>query len=178
MVAEIERRFLPATRDLSFLEGIEGIPIVQGYLHNEGMTSRVRIAGDNAFLTFKGKSQGKKLKVKNKSKSKAVKCRAKPEFEYPIPMDDALELIEEHTIGKLVIKTRYPVPVGEHIWEVDVFHGHLQGLVICEVELTSLKEEFEVPAWAGMEITGIKQYSNRNLSREDRAPLILLAQAA
>lgn len=162
MAIEIERKFLLATQDLSFLADYVGTPIVQGYLHSEGMTSRVRIAGAAAYLTLKGKAKGLK----------------RPEFEYPIPMADAKELLQAHAISRLVTKTRYCIPVGHHVWEVDVFSGHLQGLVIAEIELSSEMEEFDRPAWLGLEVTGNKAFTNKNLAQAKRAPLVEVLQAA
>lgn len=162
MAKEIERKYLLATQDLSFLKDYIGVPIVQGYLHESGMTSRVRIAGDQAFLTLKGKAQG----------------LSKDEYEYPIPMADAREMLEKHTVGRLVTKTRYSIPAGPHIWEVDVFSGHLSGLIVAEIELTAESELFDAPQWVGQEVSHNKAFKNKKLALAARAPLTLVSRAA
>lgn len=162
MAIEIERKFLLATQDLAFLTDYVGTPIVQGYLHDEGMTSRVRIAGDTAYLTLKGKARG----------------LARPEFEYPIPLADAKELLSNHVVGRLITKTRYRIPAGRHIWEVDVFSGHLKGLVVAEIELTNETEKFRKPRWVGIEVTKNKAFTNKSLAMGKRIPLVPVAQAA
>lgn len=162
MAIEIERKFLLSTQDLGFLSGFTGTPIVQGYLHSEGMTSRVRIAGASAFLTLKGKAKGLQ----------------RPEFEYPIPMGDAKELLQAHAVSRLVTKTRYCIPVSRHVWEVDVFSGHLKGLVVAEIELSSKFETFDKPDWVGLEVTKNKAFTNKNLAQAKRPPLVEVLQAA
>lgn len=163
MAKEIERKFLLSTADLSFLKAYPGTTIVQGYLHESGMTSRVRIAGDEAFLTLKGKAQG----------------LVRDEYEYPIPRADAEEILMKHAIGKLIYKTRYAIPAGAHTWEVDVFEGDLKGLVIAEIELAGAAEAFQKPRWVGTEVSHDKAYTNKNLAHAKRKPLtIAVPQAA
>jgi adenylate cyclase len=163
MAKEIERKFLLATTDLSFLKAFPATTIVQGYLHESGMTSRVRIAGDQAFLTLKGKADG----------------LVRDEYEYPIPRTDAEEILMKHAIGKLIYKTRYAIPAGAHTWEVDVFEGDLKGLVIAEIELAKANDEFDMPSWVGAEVSHNKAYTNKNLAHAKRKPLaIAIPQAA
>lgn len=162
MAKEIERKFLLSTTDLRFLAAYPSTPITQGYLHGSGMTSRVRIAGDQAFLTLKGKAQDLE----------------RDEWEYPIPLDDAKDMLDKHALGMLVHKMRYRVPVGAHVWEVDVFGGHMDGLVVAEVELSSANEAFVKPSWAGKEVTYEKGFSNKSMALRPRKPLTLVKRAA
>ncbi len=176
MAAEIERRFALKSNDLSFLDDIVGTPIIQGYLHEDGMTSRIRIAGDIGYLTLKRKvSALAKAKSKPKNRKRGF---ARKEFEYSIPLADAKDLLLNHTVGRLVTKTRFRIPYAGNIWEVDVFSGFLKGLVIAEIELEGEKQKFRKPDWVGAELTGIKELSNKNLSRAKKAPLLTTLLAA
>lgn len=141
---EIERKFLVDPKCQEF-KTVEGIRIVQGYIPGS-MTTRVRIYGDAAYLTLKGPKSG-------------ASC---DEFEYPIPMEDAIEL-DKYCETK-ISKTRYKVPFGKLVIEVDVFDGHNSGLVIAEVELPTEDTKFEIPYWFGKEVTEDHNYSNFRLA--------------
>jgi adenylate cyclase len=145
MGIEIERKFL--VRDRSVLERSTGIPYRQGYLSRDPeRTVRVRLAGDRAFVTIKGRSEG----------------ASRAEFEYPIPVADAdplLALCE----GALIDKTRHRIQAGSLTWEVDVFHGANDGLVVAEVELDSPDQPVDIPEWVGDEVTSDPRYVNANL---------------
>jgi adenylate cyclase len=149
MAIEIERRFL--VRDRAVIAGASGTPIVQGYLaKNSGeMSTRVRIADERAWITLKAPRVG----------------MVREEFEYPIPVSDARSLIASHCAGGIIRKTRYRVPHGTHVFEVDVFEQALTGLVIAELELATVTETVAVPAWLGCEITGDYRYGNRALAQ-------------
>jgi len=132
MATEIERKFLVA--DTVFLKTQRGVELRQGYLARTGVaTVRVRIAGDEAFLTIKGPVSG----------------ISRTEYEYRIPVVDASEMLLAQCSGGRIEKTRYHVRVGSHDWDVDVFHGDNHGLVLAEVELAAEDEKFERPAWLG-----------------------------
>ncbi len=154
MPKEIERKYL-VLQDLDFLNGQPFQTIVQGYLHEKGMTSRVRIVNDEqAVLTLKGPKRG----------------LSRDEYEYPIPLQDARELMDycgDHTL----CKTRHEVMVGKHCWPVDVYQGSLEGLATAEIELEFEEEKFAKPLWLGPEVSDDKAYSNKNLARSKRAPL-------
>ena len=125
--------------------------IIQAYICAEqGRTVRVRISGDEAFLTIKGPSDGK--------------LWSRYEFEQKIPPADAEELIKLRVTG-IIDKVRHYVPRGEHVWEVDVFRGDNEGLVIAEIELASEDETFGKPSWIGEEVTADRRYYNSMLSR-------------
>lgn len=148
MGTEIERKFL--VRGESWREDVtEHRRIAQGYIaHTDNATVRVRVAGQRATLTLKGTSHG----------------ISRSEFEYEIPVDDGLRMLAELTSGPVIDKVRHLVPVGGHTWEVDVFAGDNDGLVMAEVELHSAEEEFELPAWAGTEVSNDDRFYNVNLA--------------
>lgn len=154
MGLEIERKFL--VKDDSWRDQVEyQAPIVQGYLANDTRLSvRVRKhpapghAGDVAFLTIKSATVG----------------LSRSEYEYPIPPQDAIGMLTELAIAPLIEKTRYFVRVGAHLWEIDVFDGANSGLVVAEIELAAEDEPFEMPSWAGREVSGDARYYNVNLA--------------
>ncbi|MCB9525553.1 MAG: CYTH domain-containing protein [Myxococcales bacterium] len=149
MATEIERKFLVAS-DAWRAAADGGTPYLQGYLASGGgATVRVRMAGKQGKLTIKGKTQG----------------IARAEFEYTIPAADAEVMLRTLCRGQLVEKTRYRVPVGAHVWEVDVFVGANLGLVLAEVELGAEDEAFERPPWAGREVSDDPRYFNAYLAR-------------
>ena len=146
MAKEIERKFLI---DISGVESIgSGSRIKQGYISTTDNTAvRVRVSGVVAYLTLKGENQG----------------ATRPEFEYEIPIEDANEIIKELCSGPIIDKTRYLVEYGSHTWEIDVFHGDNDGLIVAEVELESETEEVDLPKWVINEVTGEVKYYNTSL---------------
>ncbi|TDM08408.1 MAG: adenylate cyclase [Ideonella sp. MAG2] len=145
MALEIERKFLVVGE--AWRQGT-GVRYAQGYLNRDKQrTVRVRVAGEAAFLTIKGLTQG----------------ATRAEFEYPLPMADALALLPLCE-GPLIEKTRYVLRVGGTTWEVDEFHGDNAPLVVAEVELPSEDAAFERPDWLGDEVTHDVRYFNANLS--------------
>lgn len=147
MAIEIERKFLVKG---SFKHlAVKEIRIVQAYLSVEPeRIIRIRIAGHKAVFTIKSESPAGSL--------------SRPEWEYELPVSDALELMKICIKGK-IDKTRYYVPSGKHTFEVDVFHDRNEGLIIAEIELSSESEMFEKPEWLGEEVTGDPDYYNVNL---------------
>jgi adenylate cyclase len=145
---ETERKFLVNKHIWDRIPKPEGVCISQGYLCADGEKSvRVRAAGDRGFLTIKLGQEG----------------LSRPEYEYPIQMEEALELIG--ACGQAVVeKVRFRIPAGSHVWEVDEFHGASEGLLMAEIELTDPGEEFECPEWLGPEVTGDQRYYNACLS--------------
>jgi len=145
---EIERKFL--VRDDSWREGAVGVTVLQGYLTTaRECTVRVRVAGGRAWLTVKGPARG----------------LTRPEFEYGIPVEDAEAMLKELSVAPPVEKTRYRVPFGGLVWEVDVFHGANEGLVLAEVELEHEEQEPPLPPWVGEEVTHDPRYLNASLAR-------------
>ena len=146
MGLEIERKFLVTGTAWRVLAA--GVLTRQGYLSSAAeRTVRVRIAGDQGFLTVKGKSRG----------------LSRAEFEYAIPVEDAAAMLDGLCEKPLIEKTRYLVPFGAHTWEVDEFHGANAGLVVAEVELASADDEPALPPWVGREVSLDPRYFNANL---------------
>lgn len=146
MGVEIERKFLLASDAWRGL----GQPVLlrQGYLSsNPDRTVRVRIAGGAGSITIKGRSLG----------------ATRAEWEYPIPLEDAADLLERLCEQPLVEKYRHRIGVGSHVWEVDEFLGVNQGLVVAEIELASETEAFDKPDWVGQEVTHDRRYFNSSL---------------
>lgn len=144
---EIERKFTIDKLKWDKLEKPEPILIAQSYLSTTPeSTVRIRLKGEKAYLTIKGQTKG----------------ITRPEFEYPIPVEDALEMMKTLT-SKTLTKKRYEMPFGNHIWEVDVFEGKLEGLIIAEIELKSENEFFQQPDWVLEDVSADPQYYNSKL---------------
>jgi len=146
---EIERKFLVLSDAFKAAATTQN-RIVQGYLNSDPeRTVRVRIKGNKGFLTIKGKGN--------------ASGTTRLEWEKEIPVSDAellLPLCEKGMIDKI----RYEVPVGKHVYEVDVFSGDNDGLIVAEIELNTEEELFEKPSWLGKEVTGEERYYNAFLS--------------
>lgn len=146
MAREIERKFLVDPGRLGALA--DGVEILQGFIETRDLTVvRVRIAGGDAWLTLKGKNTG------------AVRT----EFEYPIPVSDARQILSELCGERVIVKTRYLRQFAGHTWEIDVFAGDNAGLSVAEVELKSEDENLLLPDWVGLEVTEDPRYYNVNL---------------
>lgn len=149
-MVEIERKFL-VTSNAFKSDALRKNHIAQGYLSSEPeRTVRVRIKGEKGFLTIKGKSSETGI--------------SRFEWEKEIPINEAKELLLLCEKGAIE-KTRYEIQVGQHLFEVDEFHGENEGLIIAEVELQSESEIFEKPLWLGQEVTQDPRYYNSYLSK-------------
>lgn len=148
---EIERKFLVA--DSSYRTQAESSSrIRQGYICSaRGRTVRVRIRDEKGFLTIKGPSDEAGL--------------SRYEWERELPLNEAEELFRLCEPG-MIDKVRYLVPCGNHVFEVDEFHGENEGLVVAEVELRDVSEPFETPSFLGEEVTGQVKYYNSFLMKE------------
>lgn len=121
--------------------------ILQGYLSRaNGITVRVRVKGEQGYLTIKGPSSG----------------ASREEFEYAIPKADALKLLQLYC-PVYIEKTRHEVAFAGKKWEVDVFGGANAGLIVAEIELDHEEEPYEKPEWVTVEVTLDKRYSNAAL---------------
>ena len=149
MGLEVERKFL--VRDESWRADVTSATrIVQGYVaQTPTATVRIRVRGDRGYITIKGASVG----------------IGRSEFEYEIPVADALAMLDELAQGPVIDKVRHLVTVGAHVWEVDVFSGENAPLVMAEVELAGADEDFVRPDWAGAEVSDDARYFNVNLAR-------------
>ncbi|MGB8702316.1 MAG: CYTH domain-containing protein [Thermosynechococcaceae cyanobacterium] len=147
MGIEIERKFL--VKSEAWRSQGQGTRYCQGYIaKTTDANVRVRIAGELGFLTLKGKAQH----------------YTRPEFEYPIPVADAREMLALWCHPHVVEKIRYRIPIGGHVWEVDEFLGDNQGLVLAEVELRDPDEAIVFPDWLGVEVSHQSQYYNSSLA--------------
>lgn len=146
---ETERKFL--VRDNSFIEeAFDAKHIMQGYICADAARSvRVRIRGEEGFLTIKSASNERGW--------------SRYEFEQPIALNEAEELMKLCLPGR-IDKVRYYVKAARHTWEVDVFHGANEGLVVAEIELESEAETFELPPWIEKEVSGDAKYYNSMLA--------------
>ena len=148
MGLEIERKFL--VRGAAWKALGAGVPMRQGYLSiDPERVVRVRVEGDEATLTIKGRSVG----------------AVRGEWEYPIPKSDAQALLTQLALRPLIEKSRYRIPYQGMTWEVDEFYGDNAGLVVAEIELIAEDQAFEKPDWIGEEVTLDARYFNANLLR-------------
>lgn len=148
MGIEIERKFLIDRR--IWRPTGTGTLIRQGYLSAaRERVVRVRLAGLRAFLTIKGLTDEHITRL---------------EFEYPIPVEDAAMLLDRVCERPLLEKTRHEEKIGSHVWEIDVFHGDNDGLIVAEIELDDPHESFGRPDWLGAEVSDDPRYLNVNLA--------------
>jgi adenylate cyclase len=146
MGREIERKFLVKS-NVYKRHGSCSFHL-QGYLNTDmERVVRVRIIGEEAWLTIKGTSTG----------------YTRPEFEYEIPLDDAQFMIREICEQPYIEKHRCTIEYEGFTWEVDDFHGENEGLIVAEIELDYEAQEFPKPDWLGEEVTGDSRYYNANL---------------
>ena len=147
---EIERKFLVLSEAFK-KEATKKTRIVQGFLNtHKERTVRVRIKGEQAFLTVKGISSSNGL--------------SRFEWEQEIAVKDAEKLLKLCEKG-IIDKIRYEIEAGNHIFEVDEFFGDNEGLIVAEVELKDENDSFEKPLWLGKEVTGDMRYYNSQLSK-------------
>ena len=146
MAKEIERKFLVDKDMLASIKPDKSYNIRQGYLLSTAKkVVRVRLTTYDAFITIKGANKG----------------AIRPEFEYSIPKDDALEML--NMCEGFIEKTRLEIEYKGHLWEVDFFGGTNDGLIVAEIELKSEDELFFKPDWVKSEVTDDKKYYNNNL---------------
>ncbi|MCU7935113.1 MAG: CYTH domain-containing protein [Candidatus Thiodiazotropha sp. (ex Dulcina madagascariensis)] len=147
MPLEIERKYL-VINDNWKEHVVSQVAIKQGYLATTPKASiRVRLAGEEANLNIKSRTVG----------------LSRSEYEYPILLEDAQEMLDNLVAGAAIDKVRYKVRCGDHLWDLDVFHGANRGLLVAEVELSSEAETFQMPDWAGEEVSTDTRYYNASL---------------
>lgn len=150
MALEIERKYLVYSDRYKSIASKQ-FRITQGYLSsNPERTVRIRIKGDNAYITIKGIANSSGL--------------TRFEWEKEIPIAEAEELLALCEPGA-IDKTRFEVRWGLHTIEIDEFYGDNQGLTVAEVELASEDDLFEKPDWLVKEVTGDHRYYNSELSK-------------
>lgn len=147
MAEEIERKYL--VKNKSYQALAEGEIYRQGYIsRTHGKVVRIRTAGSLAYLTVKAATESAVTRL---------------EYEYLIPITDAQEMLANLCEKPIIEKTRYKIPIGCDIWEVDEFHGENEGLTIAEIEIPSEDYAINLPTWIGEEVTNDPRYINANL---------------
>jgi CYTH domain-containing protein/CHAD domain-containing protein len=144
---EIERKYL--VQSTSWRQQVQAsTPLRQGYLSTAPERSvRIRQEGGHAVITIKGEQKG----------------QTRAEFEYPIPLEDANELLQTLCIQPLISKTRHKLQVGSLTWTIDEFDGDNQPLILAEVETPDEQPPIALPDWVGKEVTDDLRYANINL---------------
>ncbi|AFY64838.1 CYTH domain-containing protein [Geitlerinema sp. PCC 7407] len=146
MPKEIERKFL--VKNDAWRAIAVGVPYCQGYLSCDvGATVRVRRVGDRGYLTVKGPTQG------------VIRL----EYEYPIPVAEAEEMLQRLCLRPLIEKVRHKVVLDGVVWEIDEFGGENAGLIVAEVELVTEDHPLTLPEWIGEEVSHDPRYFNANL---------------
>ncbi len=149
MALEIEHKFL--VLDDSWKKMVtESFEYKQGYLSSDNRRSiRVRTSNTKAWINIKSATIGTQ----------------RHEYEYEIPLQDGIEILLTLCQKPLIEKTRYLIPYQEHVWELDVFTGDNEGLIVAEIELSRKGEGFAKPDWVGQEVSSDLRYYNNNLCK-------------
>lgn len=143
---EIEYKFLVTSDE--WKKNAEGVFYRQGYLSIDNKrTVRIRLEGKISKFTIKGEKTGPSGK----------------EFEYEIPFEDAVYILENLCIRPLIEKKRYKIKFETFTWDVDEFFNENEGLVLAEIELLNVDQKFNKPGWIGENVTGDPKYKNANL---------------
>jgi adenylate cyclase len=147
MGLEIEHKFLLKNND--WKQHIrESLDYKQGYLSSDKKRSiRVRLSNDKAWLNIKSATIG----------------TSRQEYEYEIPLDEGQEILDSLCIKPIIEKTRHFIPYQQHLWEIDVFCGDNEGLIVAEIELSKVGEVFDRPSWLGEEVSDDLKYYNNSL---------------
>jgi CYTH domain-containing protein len=148
MAKEIERKFLVRGED--WRHGSIFEHCCQGYLvSNSNCTVRIRILGERAYVTIKGKTEG----------------ITRPEYEYEIPFGDAEEMLNCLCIHPLIVKRRFTTWFYGNKWQIDEFLQDNKGLILAEIELKSENQQIHLPPWVGDEVSHDPRYYNINLTK-------------
>jgi adenylate cyclase len=146
MAIEIERKFLVINDE--YKSGAKGTYYRQGYISIDNRrVVRIRVAGKKAFLAFKS----------------LISERSRSEYEYKIPVHDALELLDKLCLEPVIEKIRYEINYDNDRWIVDEFLAENAGLVVAEIELENENQKFSKPSWLGKEVSSDPRYLNANL---------------
>jgi len=147
MPIEIEHKFLLTNDD--WQQNIsKSIRYKQGYLVSDNKRSiRIRTSDNKAWLNIKSATIG----------------TYRQEYEYEIPFNEGVEILDTLCEKPIIEKTRHFVTYKQHLWEIDVFEGDNLGLIVAEIELSKIGEKFHRPSWAGEEVTDDLRYYNNSL---------------
>ena len=115
--------------------------------NNKGNKARVRIADDVATIALKSRRRG----------------QVRTEFEYAIPYSDAEEMLRTMCGGNVLDKVRHFVSYAGNTWQIDVYEGLLEGVVLAEIELTDANQKLTLPDWIGEEVTADPRYRKVNM---------------
>ncbi len=154
MATEIERKFLVHKElFMQFLQTNHGevrkIEVEQGYIMEDGSKNlRVRRTDRGCFLTLKGK----------------ISDMSRLEYEFEVSEEIASELLRTMVARPPIKKVRYLIPAGRFTWEVDIFSGENEGLLLAEIELSDEADTFPQPEWLGIEVTSDSRYLNASLN--------------
>ncbi|THB75373.1 MAG: CYTH domain-containing protein [Gammaproteobacteria bacterium] len=144
MGIEIEKKFL-LNNDEWKKEAGDGEQFRQGYMSGSNRSSvRIRVAGDKANINIKSATLGVTRK----------------EYEYEIPVEDANEMLDSMCERPFIEKRRFFIKRGPHTWEIDVFEGDNEGLIVAEIELKDPDEPFDIPGWIGEDVSEDPKYYN------------------
>ncbi len=147
MAKEIEHKYLVIDNSYKSMTA-ESYRISQGYISTEKeRTVRIRIIGNEARLTIKGMTVGD----------------TRSEYEYSIPVSDADEMLKNLCVQPIIEKTRHIVNFRGNKWEIDEFGGKLNGLVVAEIEIPYSEYKYDIPPFAGKNVTMDSRYYNSNL---------------
>ncbi|RYY38547.1 MAG: CYTH domain-containing protein [Chitinophagaceae bacterium] len=148
MAVEIERKFLVDKSAWESYPKDKPHYLRQGYLFKDLIkTARVRVSDETGYLTIKGKTIG----------------ISRAEYEFEIPREEAEELLTQFC-ETVIMKHRFIIPFAEKLWEVDVFLGDNEGLIVAEIELVDEGETFTLPPFITTEVTGTRKYYNSQLA--------------
>ena len=149
MALEIEHKFLLKNNDWT-KDINKSTRYKQGYLTSDSKRSvRIRTSDNKAWLNIKSATIGTQ----------------RQEYEYEIPFNEGEELLNTLCEKPLIEKVRHLVLHKKHTWEIDVFSGDNEGLVVAEIELTKIGEQFSKPAWLDKEVTDDLRYYNNQLCK-------------
>jgi len=149
MAKEIEHKFLLKNNDWK-TQISKSSTYKQGYMvSDETRSVRIRISDDTAWLNIKSATIG----------------TFRQEFEYEIPLKDGIEILDTLCQRPMIEKTRHLVTYKQHTWEIDVFTGDNDELIVAEIELSEVGEHFEIPSWVGKEVTSDIRYYNNSLCK-------------
>lgn len=149
MNKEIERKFLASK--FKEMDNLPHYDIIQGYIHSgDGKVVRVRTFGEKAYITVKYR----------------ISKLSRGEFEYEIPYNDAVKMIDNCCDGRVLFKTRYIYLYEGKKWEIDVFHKKNDGIILAEIELKDENELFSIPPFVIKEVTGDMNYSNNRMAEK------------
>lgn len=149
MAKEIEHKFLLKNDDWR-TQTTRSSLYKQGYMVSDNSRSvRIRVSGDTAWLNIKSATIG----------------TLRQEFEYEIPIEDGIEILNTLCQKPIIEKTRHLVTYKQHTWEIDEFTGDNDELIVAEIELSEVGEHFEKPSWIGQEVTTDIRYYNNSLCK-------------